>query len=128
MKEIYKEFVVRGKDAFVDKRGEINNFKLNENINLIATITSKRGTMRSNHYHPIQQQKCLLIKGEYISVYKDLQSKNSKKITHVIKPGDLVVTEPNVAHTMVFTKDSIFLNLVKGEREHRNYGKTHTFS
>lgn len=126
MKKIYKEFIVRGKDAFVDKRGEINNFKLNENINLIATITSKKGSMRSNHYHPVQQQKCLLIKGEYISVYKDLQNENSKKITHVIKPGDLVVTEPNVAHTMVFTKDSIFLNLVKGEREHKNYGKTHT--
>jgi len=27
---------------------------------------------------------------------------------------------------MVFTKDSIFLNLVRGEREHGNYGVTHT--
>ena len=27
---------------------------------------------------------------------------------------------------MIFTKDSIFLNLVRGEREHKNYGITHT--
>ena len=27
---------------------------------------------------------------------------------------------------MVFTKDSVFLNLVNGEREHKNFGKTHT--
>ena len=27
---------------------------------------------------------------------------------------------------MVFTKDSVFLNLVRGEREHKNYGITHT--
>ena len=27
---------------------------------------------------------------------------------------------------MVFTEDSIFLNLVRGEREHENYGITHT--
>ena len=27
---------------------------------------------------------------------------------------------------MVFTKDTIFLNLVRGEREHKNYGITHT--
>ena len=27
---------------------------------------------------------------------------------------------------MIFTKDSIFLNLVRGEREHENYGITHT--
>ena len=27
---------------------------------------------------------------------------------------------------MVFLEDSIFLNLVNGEREHKNYGTTHT--
>jgi hypothetical protein len=27
---------------------------------------------------------------------------------------------------MVFTKDTTFLNLVRGEREHENYGVTHT--
>ena len=127
MKKNYElEHIIRGTDPYIDKRGEIKNYKLKEKINLIATITSKKGTMRSNHYHPVQQQKCLLIKGEYISVYKDLLENNSKKITHVVKPGDLIFTEPNVAHTMVFTKDSIFLNLVTGEREHKNYGKTHT--
>tara|TARA_B100000787_G_scaffold40606_1_gene28795 strand:- start:745 stop:2406 length:1662 start_codon:yes stop_codon:yes gene_type:complete len=120
------EYIVTGSDPFVDQRGEINNFRLNEKVNLIATITSKKGTMRSNHYHPIQQQKCLLIKGQYVSIYKDLLNKDSKRITHVVNPGDLIITEPNVAHTMVFTKDSIFLNLVNGEREHKNYGKTHT--
>ena len=127
MKKNYElEHIIRGSDPYIDKRGQIKNYKLKEKINLIATITSKKGTMRSNHYHPVQQQKCLLIKGEYISVYKDLLNNNSKKITHVVKPGDLIFTEPNVAHTMVFTKDSIFLNLVTGEREHKNYGKTHT--
>ena len=36
------------------------------------------------------------------------------------------VIKPNVAHTMVFTKDTTFLNLVRGDREHENYGVTHT--
>jgi len=27
---------------------------------------------------------------------------------------------------MVFSKDTVFLNLVRGEREHENYGITHT--
>ncbi len=120
------EYIIKGSDPFTDKRGKINNYKLKEKINLIATITSKKGTMRSNHYHPVQQQKCLLIEGQYISIYKDLLEENSKKITHIVKPGDLIFTEPNVAHTMVFTKNSTFLNLVSGEREHKNYGKTHT--
>ena len=44
----------------------------------------------------------------------------------MVNEGELIVTKPNVAHAMVFNKDSIFLNLVRGEREHENYGITHT--
>ena len=36
------------------------------------------------------------------------------------------IIKPNVAHTMVFTKDTTFLNLVRGERDHEKYGITHT--
>ena len=82
--------------------------------------------MRANHYHPVQEQKVLLVKGQFISIYKSLLDKNASKITHIVNEGDSVVTKPNVAPTMVFTKDSIFLNLVRGEREHENYGITHT--
>ena len=38
----------------------------------------------------------------------------------------LSIIKPNVAHTMVFTKDTTFLSLVRGERDHENYGITHT--
>ena len=122
------EYKTRGEKEFVDKRGKISNHELTEPINLIGYIESIKGSMRANHYHPVQEQKVLLIKGQYISFYKSLLEKNSQKITHVVNEGDLVVTKPNVAHTMVFTKDSIFLNLVRGEREHENYGITHTIS
>ena len=83
-------------------------------------------TVRANHYHPIQEQKCLVTEGQFISVYKDLLSEDKKIITHVVNKGDITVTKPNVAHAMVFTKDTTFLNLVRGEREHENYGITHT--
>lgn len=120
------ENVKKGEKEFVDDRGKISNHELPESINLIGYIDSKKGTIRANHFHPIQEQKCLLVKGQFISIYKDLLNKNSQKVTHVVNEGDLIVTKPNVAHAMVFTKDSIFLNLVRGEREHENYGVTHT--
>ena len=120
------EYIKKGEKEFIDERGKISNFELPEPINLVGYIDSKKGTVRANHYHPIQEQKVLLIKGQFISIYKDLLKKDSIKITHVVNEGDLIVTKPNVAHTMVFTKDSIFLNLVRGEREHENYGITHT--
>jgi nucleoside-diphosphate-sugar epimerase/SAM-dependent methyltransferase/dTDP-4-dehydrorhamnose 3,5-epimerase-like enzyme len=122
------EYIKIGEKNFIDSRGKISNYELSEPINLIGCIESKKGSIRGNHYHPVQEQKCLLIKGQYISVYQDLLEKNTPKITHIVNAGDLIVTRPNVAHAMVFTQDSTFLNLVRGEREHENYGITHTVS
>ena len=120
------EYILKGQREFVDERGKISNFDLPESVNLIGYIESKKKTIRANHFHPIQEQKCLLIKGQYISVYKNLLENNSPEITHVVNEGDLIVTKPNVAHAMIFSKDTTFLNLVRGEREHYNYGITHT--
>ena len=120
------EYVRNGEDEFVDSRGKISNHELTEPINLIGLIDSKRGTMRANHYHPQQEQKCLFTKGQIIEIFQDLLNKNSPKITQVVNEGQMSIIKPNVAHTMVFTKDTTFLNLVRGDREHENYGVTHT--
>jgi len=120
------EYVKDGEDEYVDERGKISNHELTEPINLIGLIDSKKGTIRANHYHPQQEQKCLFTKGQIIEVFKDLINPNSPKITQVVNEGQQSVIKPNVAHAMVFTKDTTFLNLVRGDREHENYGITHT--
>ena len=120
------EYVKNGANIFVDKRGAISNHELTEPINLIGLIESKKGTIRANHYHPQQEQKCLFTKGQIIEIFQDIINPNSPKITQVVNAGQLSVIKPNVAHTMVFTKDTTFLNLVRGERDHENYGITHT--
>jgi len=120
------EYTVQGGKEYIDSRGKISNYELTEPINLIGYIESKAGTVRANHYHPIQEQKCLLVKGKYISVIKDLTDPKAQIKTQIIREGDIAIIKPNVAHTMVFTEDSVFLNLVRGEREHENYGITHT--
>jgi len=120
------EHVRDGNNLFVDKRGKISNYELTEPINLIGLINSKKGTIRANHYHPQQEQKCLFTKGQIIEVFQDIINPNSPKITQVVNEGQLSIIKPNVAHTMVFTKDTTFLNLVRGERDHNNYGITHT--
>ena len=115
-----------GADNFIDDRGIISNYYFDDSINMIGYVESKKETVRGNHYHPIQTQKCLLIKGRYISITKDLSDKDSVIETRLINEGDLSTIPPYVAHTMLFLEDSIFLNLVNGEREHQNYGVTHT--
>ena len=120
------EYIKDGESEYVDSRGKISNHELTEPINLIGLIDSKKGTMRANHYHPQQEQKCLFTKGQIIEVFQDLLNPNSPKITQIVNEGQVSVIKPNVAHTMIFTRDTVFLNLVRGEREHNNYGVTHT--
>jgi len=120
------EYLDKGGKVFRDGRGVIRNYELTEPINLIGYIESVAGSVRANHYHPIQEQKCLLVSGQYVSVIKDLSYPNAPIETRVVNPGDIAIIKPNVAHAMVFTQDSVFLNLVRGEREHENYGVTHT--
>ena len=120
------EHVKDGKNLFIDDRGVISNHELTEPINLIGMIDSKKGTIRANHYHPQQEQKCLFTKGQIIEIFQDIVNPNAPKITQVVNAGQLSIIKPNVAHTMVFTKDTTFLNLVRGERDHENYGITHT--
>ena len=120
------EHIRDGENLFVDNRGTISNHELTEPINLIGMIESKKGTIRANHYHPQQEQKCLFTKGQIIEIFQDIINPNAPKITQVVNAGQLSIIKPNVAHTMVFTKDTTFLNLVRGERDHENYGITHT--
>jgi len=120
------EHIRDGDNEYIDIRGKISNHELTEPINLIGLIDSKKGTIRANHYHPQQEQKCLFIKGQIIEIFQDILNPNSPKITQVVSKGQLSIIKPNVAHTMVFTKDTSFVNLVRGEREHDNYGITHT--
>jgi nucleoside-diphosphate-sugar epimerase len=120
------EYVRDGDNEFIDSRGKISNHELTEPINLIGLIDSKKGTIRANHYHPQQEQKCLFTKGQIIEIFQDILNPNSPKITQVVNEGQLSIIKPNVAHTMVFTKDTTFLNLVRGERDQDNYGITHT--
>lgn len=124
-KNLEIEYKYKGINEFKDDRGIISNYELTEPINLIGYIESKKGTHRANHFHPIQEQKCLVIKGQFISIVKNLMN-NDPVITKIVNASDMVVTKPNVAHVMLFTKDTIFLNLIRGDRDHENYGITHT--
>tara|TARA_B100001964_G_C14139219_1_gene556557 strand:+ start:94 stop:543 length:450 start_codon:yes stop_codon:yes gene_type:complete len=120
---IKKEIVVKGKDKFIDDRGTISNYYLTENINSVGLIETKTGSVRSNHYHPEQEQKLLLVSGKYISICKDLTQDNSPIVHQLIEPGDFVITPPMVAHTTIYIEDSVVINFVNGDRMKDNFDK-----
>lgn len=120
MKKLPNEIVKKIEPAFEDERGVIANI-LEEPVSHIAIITSKKGAVRANHYHPEQIQYVYLISGSYESVSKDIKDENAKIEKITVKPGDLVITKPMIAHAWHVLEDSVMLNITTGAREKSNF-------
>ena len=110
------EVFVKIKPVFSDDRGEITNI-LEKDICHVALITSKKGAIRANHYHPNQIQYVYLISGKYKTYSKDLRGKNAKVEEMIVEAGTLVITPPMIAHAMEFLEDSVFINMTDGNRD-----------
>ena len=100
--------------AFIDERGVITNIIEGE-IEHIAIITSKKGTVRANHYHKNIYQYIYLVSGELETHCCDINTPD-KKIVQLVKPGDLIDTPPLIAHAQYFTQDSVFIALSTKKR------------
>jgi len=108
--------------AFEDERGMIANI-LEEPVSHIAIITSKKGSIRANHYHPQQIQYIYLISGSYESVSKDINKEESEVEKVLVKPRNLIITPPMIAHAMRFLEDSVMLNITTGQRHKENFSE-----
>jgi dTDP-4-dehydrorhamnose 3,5-epimerase-like enzyme len=116
------EIIKKITPAFEDARGAIANI-LEEPISHVAIITSKKGAVRANHYHPDQIQYVYLISGRYESFSKKIDDKNAGVEKMIIEPGSLVITPPMIAHAWNVIEDSIMLNLTTGQRHDGNFSE-----
>lgn len=108
--------IVKLDAAHRDDRGYILNVIDDPRISHVAVFTSRRGTVRGNHYHPEQLQWVYLISGRYVSHSKDVRVEGAPVERHAIEPGMLVFAPPMVAHAQEFEEDSVLLNITDGER------------
>jgi quercetin dioxygenase-like cupin family protein len=111
--------------AFSDERGEIHNL-FEGHLEHVALITSKKGSVRANHYHKLDHQYIYLVSGAYESHCCPVNQPDKKQVLQV-RPGDIVETPPGVAHAQVFTEDSVFLAFTTRQREDGKY-ENDTFS
>ena len=105
--------------AIEDARGLITNI-FEGRIEHVALITSKKGSIRANHYHKEDLQYIYLLSGEFESHSCDVRNPSKRQILNV-QPSDLVTTPPYIAHAQKFTKDSVFLALTTRQRESGKY-------
>ena len=105
--------------AVSDPRGEIHNL-FEGRIEHIALITSKKGTVRANHYHKEDHQYIYLVSGAFESHSCDVTNPEKKQVLE-LKPGDIVETPAMIAHAQKFSEDSVFLALTTRQRESGQY-------
>ncbi len=113
------------KPEFVDDRGYISRLVDTDEYPLRAVlyITSKKGTVRGNHYHKKDAHFVYCMSGKFRYSEKKIGSKNSKVESVILKPGDLVLSKPGVVHAMEFLEDTVFLAFTTEKREQDKYEK-----
>jgi dTDP-4-dehydrorhamnose 3,5-epimerase-like enzyme len=113
------DVIVALEDAFIDERGSIQPL-VDLPMKSCVIITSKKGSIRANHYHKTDWHFCYVVSGEIEYHHKPHGSDESIKILK-IKKGELFFTPPMVDHAMVFTEDTVFLTLGRNSRKQEVY-------
>lgn len=115
--------VVNVKPEFKDERGYISRIVDTDEYPLRAVlyITSKKGTVRGNHLHKKDAHFVYCLSGRFKYSEKDLSEKNPRKQSVILKPGDVVLSRPGVAHSMEFLEDTVFLAFTTEKREQEKY-------
>jgi len=114
-----KKVVVDLEEAFLDSRGGIQPL-VDLPMKSCVLITSKKGTVRANHYHKTDWHFCYVLEGAIEYHYRD-HGENKEANIVVIKKGQLFFTPPLVDHAMKFIEDTTFLTLGRNSREQKSY-------
>ncbi len=104
---------------FVDDRGAIQPL-VDTTMESCVLISSKKGTQRANHYHRSDWHYCYVLEGE-IEYYERPHGSGEAPVKTVIGKGQMFFTGPMLDHTMVFTKDTVFLTWGRNSRTQEVY-------
>ena len=114
--------ILEKKSPFIDERGTIQELVSfpEAKMGSAVMITSKKGSVRANHYHKKDWHYCYVVSGAIDYYEREIGSDEAPTITH-IKAGEVFYTPPMLEHAMVFTEDTVFLTLGGGTRQSEDY-------
>ncbi len=117
--EYLQSRLVRLEAAFADNRGSIQPL-VNIPTHNVSLIDSKRGTVRSNHYHKTDWHYIYVISGKLDYYYRPHGTGEPIRRFEA-KGGDMIWTPPMEDHTTVFTDDTLILALSLHPRDQKAY-------
>src|SRR3989344_7174588 len=108
------------KPAFEDERGAIYDL-LDGEVHHIGMITSKKGSVRGNHYHKLARQVTYVLSGKVELTLKDMNDSDSKSQKIIMEGNDVVDIPVMVAHSLKALEDTTFLIFTDRERTDNGY-------
>ena len=102
-----------------DARGAIQSL-VNFPMKNLSLITSKKGTVRSNHYHVTDWHYMYVLAGSFDYYYRPTGSDAAPTVTRV-KAGEMVFTPPMEDHATVFLEDTEILVVSRNPRDQDAY-------
>lgn len=105
--------------GLTDHRGEIANLLLTP-ITSVARITSKRGTVRANHYHRTDWHYTFVEHGT-VFYFERAVGDDSVPAPRSFVSGEMFFTPPNIEHAMLFAEDCIIFTFAKNKRTHEEH-------
>ena len=114
-----KDVIVNLEKPFVDPRGEILPL-VDLPMESCVLITSKKGTVRANHYHQTDWHFCYVLSG-LIDYYHRPHGSSEAPEKVTIKAGQMFFTPPLVDHVMVFGEETSFLTFGRNSRSQEVY-------
>ena len=104
---------------YEDDRGVINNL-LHTSLTSVARLTSKKGSVRANHYHLHNSHYSLVISGAIEYWERDIEGKEEPR-HWLFVAGEMFYTRPRVVHKMIFVEDTVFLTFAPLLKDHGAY-------
>ena len=117
--------IIRIKPEFEDDRGGIARVVEFDGLEIksILRITSKKGSIRSNHYHKTDSHYIYIESGKMEYYERPAEDKEAELEKMTLVPGDLVYTAPMVAHAVRFLEDSVIYAYTTETRDQKHYEK-----
>ena len=113
------EGIVKLEPAHTDDRGYIQSL-VNFPMKNISLISSKKGAIRSNHYHLTDWHYMYVLSGSFDYYYRPTNSHQELQCVRV-KVGEMIFTPPMEDHATVFLEDCNLLAMSRNPRDQKAY-------
>jgi len=119
-KEMWPETgIVNLESPHKDDRGSIQSL-VNFPMKNLSLISSKKGAVRSNHYHLTDWHYMYVLSGSFDYYYRPTNSNEALKCVSV-SAGEMIFTPPMEDHATVFLEDCDLLAMSRNPRDQEAY-------